>query len=81
MTDQSLSKSQVMEAIAAGNSDDLYFQPVQLNTTDDCTLNCGVPGTLSLEGRFVGSWPNYNNTEVVLDLRDVRFETLSLIHI
>lgn len=75
MTRRALQLSDIKQAIEEGRSEELQLRRVQLETTDDCTLNCGVPGALALEATFVGFWPNHNNTGVVLDLRQVSFRT------
>jgi hypothetical protein len=81
MTGPALQLSQIKQAIAEGRSGEFYHQRVQLEDSADCSLNCGVPRTLTLEATFVGSWPNHDNSGVVLDLREVSFRTLSGTHV
>jgi hypothetical protein len=66
---------QIKQAIQEGRSDELNHQRVQLTASPDCTLNCGAPNTPSLEATLVGFWPNHDNTELVLDLREISFGT------
>ena len=75
MTDSPLTLSHIKRAIEEGRTHELHLQRVELVAGPDCVLNCGGPKTQSVRATSVESWLNHNESALVLDLRQVSFET------
>jgi hypothetical protein len=75
MSRPALTLSKIKQAVAEGRQEELSFQRVELEASQDCALHCGVPTTLSLEGVVIAHWPSDVFDGVVLQLEEVSFKT------